>query len=181
MYRLYAIFFVLIIKNCGATEIHLEELNLTANGAPSVTPKNNLSVTTTPKTVKVFILTDDQFSITTKVEERELNGNATAVTNSPMVFNIPKAVPGLGDKKKRPGEVLKRVKPQHKVVHAQTSSQLAVPPVKEISSNAIDSRRMSKFDVYVPISEDLIKPDNDPLGRGLSLIDLNGNNMRLPL
>lgn len=202
MYRLYPITVALIIESCNTAVIHSEHVKFNANGNQTVTQRSDF-VQTGPGMVKVYILDD-------KKAKGEVTKNVTAGTsnlsitsNSPIVIKVNKAdatKPADVDTKKEEEDSANKVNTQSndksshpKLVYMTNNKELSSKnkekssKKKELAANIIETRRISKFNVYVPISED-INPsfDEDHIGkgvgrRGLSLVDLEGNILRIPV
>uniref|UniRef100_A0A2A4IU89 Uncharacterized protein n=1 Tax=Heliothis virescens TaxID=7102 RepID=A0A2A4IU89_HELVI len=197
MYSVFALIIFLIIKNSAAAVIHLEDVKLNANGAPTVTQSSDISVSSTTESVHVE-------TKNTEAKEIGANENSTPITNHPVTANKrAKKGPTNGkintqhdslavkpeklnkDEKTKPHFTISILKDPTMSYTTTTSTTEA--PVKKIADNIIETRRMSGHNVYVPISEDILpKYDEDTFGKGivrsgLSLIDLKGNILRIRL
>lgn len=197
MYGSLALIVIITVISSSASLIRLGDMKFNVNGAPAITNKNNETVTT-PGSVKE----DENNTDTTTLKVNKINN--TVVTDSPIVLSdVPKIIPAKTIPKEKYQEMLARNsrrqnveaghRPQIKVTVIKSEAnpasvaKKAVLPPKDISENLIESRRTPGFNVYVPISEDIFpRYDEDAAGKGidrsgLSLIDLNGNLMRIRL
>lgn len=193
MYRLYSIIIAFTLENRNAAVIHLNHLKFNVNGAPSVNQKHN--ATTAPETFKVYIgedKGDKETATNRKDEETKSNNNVTAATNSPIIVNIQKTDP-ISKKPQHKDVLAEKVKTQNKEVQQNGITKTTplfkitvLKPTQEITTNYIEVRKMSEFNEYVPISEDIMhKYSEVPFGRGvgrreLSLVDLDGNMLLFP-
>ncbi|KAH9636761.1 hypothetical protein HF086_005084 [Spodoptera exigua] len=197
MYGLLALIVIISVKTINPAVIRLDDIKFNVNGAPTVTDKNNETVTT-PKSVNEDVNNTDKADLT------ENRTNSAIVTDSPIVLsNVPVIVPAKTIPKKKHQEMLLKNrrrqneefkhKPHIKVtiIKSETSNATAANTTdlvaKNVSENLIESRRTPGFSVYVPISEDILpRYDEDSVGKGiersgLSLIDLKGKNLRIRL
>lgn len=190
MYCVNAVIVAVIINNCCAEIIRLEDIKFQVNGAPSVS-KSYDYIATTQGTVRVNVQEDKkgtELEVTsikniariTNATEEKTEANATSENTRTKKSKSENNL----TKKLRSADKAVTDKPQFKVNILKESEATSGIPVQKKSEKLIETRRkaLNSFNVYVPISEDLNPQFDTEVSlrkgmdtSGLSLIDLKGN------